>query len=111
MRSWDLTLGGDWTQGGGIAGEFGSDAVTLPTANSDGVELYNLATGGHRSVSIPGGAQSVAALSPDGRQLAVMDRTRNVLLYDIRTRKSIGTPLKLHDNYVNALAFCLTVDC
>jgi DNA-binding SARP family transcriptional activator/WD40 repeat protein len=107
MRSWNLPpgLGGDWTQGGGIAGEFGSDAVTLPAANSDGVELYNLATGGHRSVSIPGGAQSVAALSPDGRQLAVMDRTRNVLLYDIRTRKSIGTPLKLHDNYVNALAF------
>ena len=105
MRSWDLTLGGDQTQGGGIAGEFGSDAVTLPAANSDGVELYNLATGGHRSVSIPGGAQSVAALSPDGRQLAVMDRTRNVLRYDIRTRKSIGTPLKLHDRNVNALAF------
>jgi DNA-binding SARP family transcriptional activator/WD40 repeat protein len=105
MRSWDPTRGSDATQAEGIAGEFASDAVTLPTANSDGVELHNLATGGHTSVPIPGGAQSVAALSPDGRQLAVMDRNRNVLLYDVRTRKSIGAPLKLHDNYVNALAF------
>jgi DNA-binding SARP family transcriptional activator/WD40 repeat protein len=89
----------------GPAGEFASDGVTVPTVSAYGVQLHNVATGGEVPISIPGGALPIAALSRDGKQLAVIDGSRNVLLYNGPSHQAIGAPLKSHDNLATALAF------
>jgi DNA-binding SARP family transcriptional activator/WD40 repeat protein len=92
-------------QGGGLAGEFAADNATLPAANTEGVELYNVITGHQVLIPVPGGARPQAALSSDGHRLAVTDQNQNVAVYDARSRQAIGVPLRLRDNDASPLAF------
>ena len=86
------------------AGEFAPDGVTVPTGSNDGVQLHNLATGGEVDIPISGAAQPIAALSLDGRRLAAIVQSRNVVLYDVRSREPIGA-LRVPNNFAISLAF------
>ncbi|MGA4990830.1 WD40 repeat domain-containing protein [Nonomuraea bangladeshensis] len=90
---------------GGIRGlAFSGDDAMLATSASDGVvRLWDMHPWRRTQAHLPagGGAVGSVAFSPDGRTLASTDRSI-VKLWDLRTRRAIGSPLEGHQLAVDA---------
>jgi len=106
----DQPLHSDVRRLGGVTGGF--DVVmfapdgTLVTAVSTMVNLWDIRGNrilGPKQISVPTSVDS-AALSRDGRLIALGDVNSRVRVLDLRTRR-IGTPLAGHTDQVDSVAF------
>jgi WD40 repeat protein len=102
IQVWDTTRSNSLIRTApGALGVFGSDGVTLPVGYGDDTVLINARTG-HPETTLPNtGPSPLAALSPDGRRIAVAQQVQNasvVVVYDRTSLKPIGLPLRLHGN-------------
>jgi WD40 repeat protein len=85
---------------------FSSDGKTLASAGDKIVRLWDVTTRRPRGVLAPhAGAVWDVAFSSDGRTLASAGSNGTVQLWDVRTHRAIGAPLRGHQGTVIDVAF------
>jgi hypothetical protein len=105
---WDTGTGDKVQARIGAIGEFASDSHTLPLGFGDATVLWDARTGRVEN-TVPGtGGSPFAAVSPDGDRLAVpqsVHGARVISVYDLKTHRRIGQPLKLQGGAVEPVGF------
>jgi WD40 repeat protein len=101
------------TRPGSVTLAFGQQLLTIPLTNSAKLWEAPCASTGWTSLPSPHDwgvlPHSVAALSPDGRTIAVSPYQRTVQAWDLATGRTV-TPLLQHEQYVTSIAFNPTGD-
>ncbi len=105
---WDTRTGNKVQTRSGAIGAFASDSRTLPLGFGDSTLLWNARTGRVENTVPNTGGSALAVVSPDGDRLAVsqfLDGAGVVSVYNVRTHRRIGQPLKLHSGLADPIGF------
>ena len=105
---WDTRTGNKVQTHSGTIGGFASDSRTLPFGFGDDTVLWNAQTGRVESTVPNTGGSALAVISPDGDRLAVsqdLQGARVVSIYNLRTHRRIGQPLKLQGGLADPIGF------
>ena len=92
----------------GDIGSFAADGYTLPLGFGDKTMLWNAQSGRVENTVPNTGGSALAVVSPDGGRLAVsqsLHGTHVVSVYDARTHRRIGQPLKLGGGLADPIGF------
>ncbi|MDT4937048.1 MAG: hypothetical protein QOG80_719, partial [Pseudonocardiales bacterium] len=105
---WDTRTGNKVQTHSGTIGGFASDSRTLPFGFGDDTVLWNAQTGRVESTVPKTGGSALAVISPDGDRLAVSQDLQGagvVSVYNLRTHRRIGQPLKLQGGLADPIGF------
>jgi DNA-binding SARP family transcriptional activator/WD40 repeat protein len=105
---WDTRTGNKVQSRSGAIGAFASNSRTLPFGFGDGTVLWNAQTGRVENTVPNTGGSALAVVSPDGGRLAVSQSLHGagvVTVYNLRTHRPIGQPLKLQSGLADPVGF------
>jgi DNA-binding SARP family transcriptional activator/WD40 repeat protein len=105
---WDTRTGHKVQTAFGAIGAFAADSQTLPLGFGDGTVLWNGRTGRAEYTVPDTGGLPLAVVSPDGDRIAVpqsLHGTGVVSVYNVRTHRQLGQPLKLHGGPAEPVGF------